>query len=173
MLSLPLRRLWMAPLESCGVMAVGLPRTSSLHPLVLPRLGARPSQSWTGMAFHVPTPVVSVVSDMLPAETCQVWWCQKGGEAGPLKGILDYTEDQVVSCNFNSNTHSSMLELALLSALRVVWQWIQQKCGGPHGLHGHQGVRNPGPPTPARDPCPNSAPNTEHFCRRIFSVQLH
>ena len=43
--SLPPRRLWMAPLESCGMMVVGLPRTSSLHPLVLPRLWARSSQS--------------------------------------------------------------------------------------------------------------------------------
>jgi glyceraldehyde 3-phosphate dehydrogenase len=36
--SLLLRRLWMASLQSCGMMAVRFPRTSSLHPLVLPRL---------------------------------------------------------------------------------------------------------------------------------------
>jgi glyceraldehyde 3-phosphate dehydrogenase len=33
------------PLESCGVVAMGLPRTSSLHPLAVPRLWARSFQS--------------------------------------------------------------------------------------------------------------------------------
>jgi glyceraldehyde 3-phosphate dehydrogenase len=30
----------------------------------------------------------------------------KQASEGPLKGILGYTEDQVVSCDFNSNSHS-------------------------------------------------------------------
>lgn len=69
----------------------------------------------TGMAFRVPTPNVSVV-DL----TCRL---EKGAsydqikkvvkaasESGPLKGILGYTEDQVVSSDFNTCCLSSIFD---------------------------------------------------------------
>uniref|UniRef100_A0A1I7W3Z7 Glyceraldehyde-3-phosphate dehydrogenase n=1 Tax=Loa loa TaxID=7209 RepID=A0A1I7W3Z7_LOALO len=78
--------------------------------LVIPDLNGK----LTGMAFRVPTPDVSVV-DL----TCRL---QKGAtmdeikaavkEAaeGSMKGILDYTEDQVVSTDFTGDTHSSIFD---------------------------------------------------------------
>ncbi|CAD7666424.1 unnamed protein product [Nyctereutes procyonoides] len=57
----------------------------------------------TGMTFCVPTSNVSVV-DL----TCHK--VVKQASEGPLKGILGYTEDQVVSCDFNSDTHSSTFD---------------------------------------------------------------
>lgn len=70
----------------------------------------------TGMAFRVPVANVSVVdltvrlAKPAPYETIK----QKIKEAanGPLKGILDYTEEDVVSSDFISSTHSSVFDAA-------------------------------------------------------------
>ncbi|XP_045476759.1 glyceraldehyde-3-phosphate dehydrogenase 1-like isoform X1 [Harmonia axyridis] len=68
----------------------------------------------TGMAFRVPTPDVSVV-DL----TCRlgkgasyddIKRVVKEASEGPLKGILGYTEDEVVSTDFVGDTHSSIFD---------------------------------------------------------------
>ena len=52
-----------------------------------------------------------------PAKYDEVKKVMKQVSEGHLKGILGYTEDQVVSCDFNSNTHSSTFDAGAAIAL--------------------------------------------------------
>uniref|UniRef100_A0A8C6QIL5 glyceraldehyde-3-phosphate dehydrogenase (phosphorylating) n=1 Tax=Nannospalax galili TaxID=1026970 RepID=A0A8C6QIL5_NANGA len=64
-----------------------------------------------GMAFRVPTHKVSVVDLTCHLEKAakydDIRKVVKQASEGPLKGILGYTEDQVISCDFKSHTHFS------------------------------------------------------------------
>ena len=42
---------------------------------------------------------------------------KKAAEAGPLKGILEYTEDPIVSCDIISNPHSCIFDAPLTSVI--------------------------------------------------------
>jgi glyceraldehyde 3-phosphate dehydrogenase len=68
----------------------------------------------TGMAFRVPTANVSVVDLTCrlgkPASYDAIKQKVKEAAEGPLKGILGYTEDEVVSSDFISDTHSSVFD---------------------------------------------------------------
>jgi glyceraldehyde 3-phosphate dehydrogenase len=77
---------------------------------VIPEL----NQKFTGMAFCVPTPNVSIMDLTCclekPAKYDDIKKVVKQASEGPLKGNLGYTEDQVVSCDFNSNSYSSTFD---------------------------------------------------------------
>lgn len=68
----------------------------------------------TGMAFRVPTPNVSVVDLTVRLRKSATYEeiKQKIKEAanGPMKGILGYTDEDVVSTDFLSDTHSSVFD---------------------------------------------------------------
>merc|ERR1711971_1177103 len=69
----------------------------------------------TGMAFRVPTPDVSVVDLTCrlekPAKYDEIVAVIKAAAAGPMKGVLDWTEDEVVSTDFVSDKHSSIFDV--------------------------------------------------------------
>jgi glyceraldehyde 3-phosphate dehydrogenase len=77
---------------------------------VIPELNGK----LTGMAFRVPTPDVSVVDLTVRLEKGASYEeiCAKLKEAadGPMKGILGYTEDMVVSTDFLGDDRSSIFD---------------------------------------------------------------
>merc|ERR1712117_526515 len=100
---------------------------------VIPELNGK----LTGMAFRVPTPDVSVVdlTVRLSKETSYEEICAKIKEAasGPMKGILEYTEDQVVSTDFVGDTHSSIFDakagIMLSSTFVKLVSWYDNEYG--------------------------------------------
>merc|ERR1712153_237072 len=75
----------------------------------------------TGMAFRVPTPDVSVVDLTCrlekPAKYEDIVAAVKEAAAGPMKGVLDWTEDEVVSTDFTSCKSSSIFDIGAGIAL--------------------------------------------------------
>jgi len=78
--------------------------------LVIPELKGR----FDGMSLRVPTVTVSVVDFVAiirkEATKEQLNQAFKDAATGPLKGILDYTDEPLVSTDFRGDAHSSIID---------------------------------------------------------------
>jgi len=91
----------------------------------------------TGMAFRVPTPDVSVVDLTVnlerPASYDQVKAAMRAAAAGPLAGILGYTEDEVVSTDFLGESCTSIFDagagIALTDTFMKLVAWYDNEWG--------------------------------------------
>lgn len=100
---------------------------------VIPELNGK----LTGMAFRVPTPNVSVVDLTVRlnkgASYDEIKKVIKDAAEGPLKGVMGYTEDKVVSTDFNGDTHSSIFDagagIALSENFVKLVSWYDNECG--------------------------------------------
>jgi glyceraldehyde 3-phosphate dehydrogenase len=101
--------------------------------LVLPHLKGR----LDGMAIRVPTPNVSVVdlvADIGKEATAEaVNDALKEAASGPMKGILQYCDEPLVSIDFNGNPHSSIVDASLTKVLEgnmvKVLSWYDNEWG--------------------------------------------
>ncbi|MCX5953430.1 MAG: type I glyceraldehyde-3-phosphate dehydrogenase [Cyanobacteria bacterium] len=91
----------------------------------------------TGMAFRVPTADVSVVDLTVnlerPASYEQVKAAMRAAAAGPLAGILAYTEDEVVSTDFLGESCTSIFDadagIALTDTFMKLVAWYDNEWG--------------------------------------------
>ena len=91
----------------------------------------------TGMAFRVPTPDVSVVDLTVrlakEASYAEICAAMKAASEGELKGILGYTEDEVVSNDFLGDSRTSIFDakagIQLSPTFVKVVSWYDNEMG--------------------------------------------
>jgi glyceraldehyde 3-phosphate dehydrogenase len=101
--------------------------------LVIPEMAGKID----GIAIRVPTPNVSLVDLVaeLKKEVTkeEVNTSFRKAAEGPLKGILQYCEEDLVSIDFNGNRHSSILDASYTSVLNKrmvkVLSWYDNEMG--------------------------------------------
>jgi glyceraldehyde 3-phosphate dehydrogenase len=109
LLDLPHKDLRRARAAAINMIPSSTGAAKALH-LVIPALKGK----LDGYAMRVPTPNVSVVDLTVfvekPATVASVNGALKAAAFGPMKGILGYTEEELVSSDFKGNDNSSIVD---------------------------------------------------------------
>jgi glyceraldehyde 3-phosphate dehydrogenase len=109
LLDLPHKDLRRARAAALSMIPTSTGAAKALH-LVIPELKGK----LDGFSLRVPTPNVSVVDLTVMTEKSatveRVNASLKRAAEGPMKGILDYTEEELVSIDFRGNPHSSIVD---------------------------------------------------------------
>src|ERR1700730_1133588 len=109
LLDLPHKDLRRARAAALSMIPTSPGAAKALH-LVIPELKGK----LDGYSLRVPTPNVSVVDLTVmvdkPATVESVNSALKNAANGPMKGILAYTEEELVSIDFRGNPHSSIVD---------------------------------------------------------------
>ncbi len=109
LLDLPHKDLRRARAAALSMIPSSTGAAKALH-LVLPELKGK----LDGYAMRVPTPNVSVVDLTVTVGRAttveEVNAAMKRAAEGPLKGILEYTEEELVSADFRGNPHSAIVD---------------------------------------------------------------
>jgi glyceraldehyde 3-phosphate dehydrogenase len=90
-----------------------------------------------GVAIRVPTPNVSLVDLTVqlekPATAEEINAALRKAAAGPMKGILEVTDEELVSVDFRGNPHSSIVDSGLTKVvdgnLVKVFSWYDNEWG--------------------------------------------
>ena len=112
LLDLPHKDLRRARAAAISMIPTSTGAAKAVH-LVIPELKGK----LDGFAMRVPTPNVSVVDLVVfvekPATVEQVNAAMKQAAEGPMKGILGYSDEELVSADFRGDERSSILDAPL------------------------------------------------------------
>jgi glyceraldehyde 3-phosphate dehydrogenase len=109
LLDLPHKDLRRARAAALSMIPSSTGAAKALH-LVIPELKGK----LDGYAMRVPTPDVSVVDLTVftekPATSLTINGAMRAAAEGPMKNILEYTEEELVSADFRGNPHSAIVD---------------------------------------------------------------
>jgi glyceraldehyde 3-phosphate dehydrogenase len=131
-LDLPHKDLRRARAAAQSMIPTSTGAAKALH-LVIPELKGK----LDGVSIRVPTPNVSLVDLVVelsrPASAADVNAAFKKAAAGPMKGVLDVTDEELVSIDFRRNPHSSIVDAPLTKVvgdnLLKVFSWYDNEWG--------------------------------------------